>query len=580
MSILLTLEKKIQDLYNNRIIYKTQEGWYRELRSNKTIGIVATAQVLIALRSNGFDLGKLYRALNTLKSFARPDGSFPFVSNVNKVGVVDATAWSCIALSKCNTEAVNFDTVINDSLKWLIESQNDDGGWGLIKNSPSRIVSTTVALRAISSTKLNTSELTTALHRGVRYVLGNTMQSGGWPDQNGRECLGSTAYALILLAETEHKNSNVVTKGIDFALSKIGNATSWNECLNREEVSVIEEGSPRRITFYYPLMHLFVRAIVANGYLRKLPCKIVDEYTKKIINEVHFVGDTTDHGKDTSYGAHDTIMAIGELNKSPEYSQTPINIYHRYDDISPDRYPQVYQVSDDSESEIDIIFVHGLGGDARQTWLNSKTGFYLPTRMSEETKTRVFSLGYANPPVRFMGKGMSLEERTNNLLHLLETNSLFKKKTILIGHSFGGLIIKKILLSLKMQSNPEHFQSIAGVVFLATPHLGSRLANFLYLSQFLLGPEPVRSLFYNDKELVILNREYHRLVTQHKISHRSYGENSNLTIVNKKSSNPNIPNCEHIVIDATHTEICKPSDKSEVTFKSMCDFVKGIILHG
>jgi pimeloyl-ACP methyl ester carboxylesterase len=578
--MLLTLERKIQDLYNNRVIYDGQEGWYRELRSNKTIGIVATAQVLIALRSNGFDLGKLYRALNTLVSFALPDGSFPFVSNVNKVGVVDATAWSCLALSKCNTEVVNFDATINNSLTWLIDSQNDDGGWGLVKNSPSRIVSTTVALRAISSISLRTSELTTAFHRGVRYVLGSAMQSGGWPDQYGRECLGSTAYALILLSETEHRNSNIITRGVDYSLRKIGGATSWDTCLNREEVSVTEEGSPRRITFHYPLTHLFVRAIVANGHAQKLPSKVIDEYTKRTTGGSHFVGDTTDHGKDTSYGAHDTIMAIGELNKSPEYLAPSIKSYNKYDDINSDNYPQLYQVSGDSQSEIDIVFVHGLGGDARQTWLNKKTGFYLPTKISEETKTRVFSLGYANPPVRIIGKGMSLEERANNLLHLLETNNIFKRKTILIGHSFGGLIIKKILLSLKLRSNPENFQSIVGVVFLATPHLGSRLANFLYLSQFLLGPEPVRSLFYNDKELVILNREYHRLATHHKISHRSYGENSNLTIVNKKSSNPNIPSCEHIVVDASHTNICKPSGKSEIVFKSMCDFVKGVTLHG
>lgn len=578
--MLLTLEKKIQELYINRVIYGDKEGWYRELRSNKTIGIVATAQVLIALRENGFDLGKLYRALNTLVSFARSDGSFPFVSNVNKVGVVDATAWSCLALSKCNTEMANFDATINKALAWLIESQNDDGGWGLIKNSPSRVVSTTVALRAISSISSRTPELNTAFHRGVRYVSGSAMQSGGWPDQNGRECLGSTAYALVLLSETEHKGSSVVSKAIDFSLRAIGDATSWDKCLNREEVSVNEDGSPRRVTFHYPLTHLFVRAIVASGHEKKLPSKIVEEYVKRVTGGSHFVGDTTDHGRDTSYGVHDTIMAIAELNKRTGYLASSIKSYYKYEDINPAKYPQVYQVSEDGQSEIDIVFVHGLGGDARQTWLNEKTGFYLPTKIAEETKARVFSLGYANPPVRFMGKGMSLEDRTNNLLHLLDGNDIFKRKTILVGHSFGGLITKKILLSLKLRSNQDSFKNVVGVVFLATPHLGSRLANLLYLSHFFLGPDSVRNLFYNNKELTILNREYHRLATDHKISHRSYGENSNFTIVNKKSSNLNIPNCEHILVDASHTEICKPSDNGVILFKSMCDFVKGIVLHG
>ena len=65
----------------------------------------------------------------------------------------------------------------------------------------------------------------------------------------------------------------------------------------------------------------------------------------------------------------------------------------------------------------------------------------------------------------------------DQLLHSLMSHraSCLKRPLILIGHCFGGLVIEKALLSAKLhQTNfPGIFDSIAGVVFLGTPHRGS-----------------------------------------------------------------------------------------------------------
>ncbi|KAL2844139.1 hypothetical protein BJY01DRAFT_248263 [Aspergillus pseudoustus] len=50
--------------------------------------------------------------------------------------------------------------------------------------------------------------------------------------------------------------------------------------------------------------------------------------------------------------------------------------------------------------------------------------------------------------------------------------------TILLGHSFGGLVIKKAIVIAS--TNPQYsraYNSIVGLVFLGTPHRGTRLAN-------------------------------------------------------------------------------------------------------
>lgn len=174
---------------------------------------------------------------------------------------------------------------------------------------------------------------------------------------------------------------------------------------------------------------------------------------------------------------------------------------------------------------------------------------------------------------------MSLDERTKNLSLLLRNNSMFQRSTILVGHSFGGLLIKKLMLSMKLSGSTEEFSNLKGVIFLATPHFGSRWANFIYLIQgFIVGTQAVKNLFYRNKELMILGKDYAELVSSSSINIklRSFGENSNFMVVNSRSSNPNISFCEHTPVDANHSEICKPKDSSDLVFTSMYKFIKAL----
>ncbi len=540
------------------------------------IGIVATAQVLISLKYGGFDAKELFNPLGTLASFARCDGSFPFISNVNSVGVVDATAWACLALTTCSTPLENYKDVVTGAIDWLLASQNDDGGWGILESNKSRVVSTTVAVRALISAESESPDIKRSINRGLKYVISSQLQSGAWADCNGRECLGATAYSLILLSEVDKKQSAAALNAVKFISLAADKSTLWEECNNREEIQVVEKGQHRRLNFIYPIAHLFIRAVSACDLIAKLPSYVLEEYLKQVGDGRAFIGDRTDAGKETSYGQHDLIMSLIELKKNG-HAVVKHTVYPDFMAINKKNYPQIYHVGGEITAQTDVIFIHGLTGDARATWLNGDSNFYLPLELAKSTGVRSFAVGYSNPASRFMGKGMSLEERTKNLLLLLRSNSMLQRDTILVGHSFGGLLIKKLVLSLKIQGDDHEFRNLKGIVFLATPHFGSGWANILYMAQgFFAGTQAVKDLFLKSKELVILGDNFNGLVCHSSIKLESFGENSNLMIVGASSSNPGISSCKHTPIDASHIDICKPKDSASLVFSSMKKFVKGL----
>ncbi|CZT03944.1 related to NACHT and WD domain protein [Rhynchosporium graminicola] len=141
-----------------------------------------------------------------------------------------------------------------------------------------------------------------------------------------------------------------------------------------------------------------------------------------------------------------------------------------------------------AEPLVDFIFVHGLGGGSRKTW--SKTASekdFWPQKWLPEDRAfknvRIHSFGYdsdwAKGKINFLNIrhfGKSLLGQMSTLPCLRDTNT----PIVLIGHSMGGLVIKKAY-NLARQS--AQYQSLANrvhsIYFLATPHSGSDSAKLL-----------------------------------------------------------------------------------------------------
>ncbi|KAI9682126.1 MAG: hypothetical protein M1817_000180 [Caeruleum heppii] len=142
-----------------------------------------------------------------------------------------------------------------------------------------------------------------------------------------------------------------------------------------------------------------------------------------------------------------------------------------------------------SEPLIDFIFVHGLGGGSRKTW--SKTASvshfwpqqWLPTDPAFEN-VRVHSFGYDSDwlkggqnclDIHHFGKSLLGELATSPHLNTVDTPIVF------LGHSMGGLVIKKAYLQARQDATYDLLtKRIHSIYFLATPHRGSDSAKVLH----------------------------------------------------------------------------------------------------
>ena len=141
-----------------------------------------------------------------------------------------------------------------------------------------------------------------------------------------------------------------------------------------------------------------------------------------------------------------------------------------------------------SESNVDFIFVHGLGGGSRKTW--SKTGslsHYWPQEWLPKDpvfrNTRIHSFGYNSDYARGGDNCLNIHHFGKSLLgeistspHLAHSNTAI----VLIGHSMGGLVIKKAyILAAQHDLYASLRRRFHSMYFLATPHRGSDSAKIL-----------------------------------------------------------------------------------------------------
>ena len=109
---------------------------------------------------------------------------------------------------------------------------------------------------------------------------------------------------------------------------------------------------------------------------------------------------------------------------------------------------EVYELSEDiDKSEAAIVFLHGLSGDAFDTWTygDSKEAFWPQWIASDYPELAVFSIGY---DAEFVGHSQFIHERANNILASLRSRRIFQDKPfVFVVHSLGGLVAKDIVLA-------------------------------------------------------------------------------------------------------------------------------------
>lgn len=133
-----------------------------------------------------------------------------------------------------------------------------------------------------------------------------------------------------------------------------------------------------------------------------------------------------------------------------------------------------------SAPDVDVIFVHGLSSGAQSAWENQNNDLWPMWLGQMLPQARILLLNYPAAAL-FTGDSsrINIQERARNLANLLPANGIGSRQTIFVCHSLGGIMVKEILrASIENGCSPRIAANTAGIIFLATPHLGSDLANF------------------------------------------------------------------------------------------------------
>lgn len=246
---------------------------------------------------------------------------------------------------------------------------------------------------------------------------------------------------------------------------------------------------------------------------------------------------------------------------------------------------------------LDVVFVHGLGGDSWTTWMSDKEdmGTFWPGWLSEEfPETGIWMLGYAAESSQWKEASMPLADRSNQVLDLLEIEGLGQRPLMFITHSMGGIVVKQLLRNAD-SFGVERFESIRnqtrGIAFISTPHSGANIANFAALAAAVYRTnEHVEELGSHDSRL----RELHgwflnKYLHTHATLCRTYCEkrevrariplldielSKGILVVNETSAEPNIPGERAIPLDEDHISICKPKSRKDQIYKGMLAFVR------
>jgi hypothetical protein len=258
-----------------------------------------------------------------------------------------------------------------------------------------------------------------------------------------------------------------------------------------------------------------------------------------------------------------------------------------------------------AERQLDVVFVHGLGGDPIETWrsgTDQNTSWPHWLALEFGTQIGVWSLGYAAAPSKWqgfpffggkepdVGAAMSLPRRAENALDRLVGAGIGQRPVCCITHSLGGLLVKSILRrSADSQFAPDRLQVVEqcrGVLFLATPHHGSRLADLAGAIKVYLPSVSTLDLKDNDDHLMDLYEWYRGYAPSHHILTRSYYENNEtkgvVIVVPRSSADPGVAGetaLGNTPLDRDHLEISKPRNRDDQAYIGSTKLIR-LILSG
>ncbi len=247
---------------------------------------------------------------------------------------------------------------------------------------------------------------------------------------------------------------------------------------------------------------------------------------------------------------------------------------------------------DPQQAAGDVVFVHGLGGDPYKTWqYYDRPDSFWPSWLAQDIPLlNIWTVGYEAAPSAWLGTAMPLSDRARNILDLLRLEGIGTRPLAFICHSLGGLVVKQMLRTADDATTPEasqFLQNTSALVFLATPHTGSLLANYLSkLSVIFRVSASIRDLEAYSAPLRDLNLWFRQKVAKQKIKSLVLFETQGIKIsrvfrtrqvkvVDEASADPGLLDATPIGVDADHLSIAKPRNRADQIYLAVRHFIEG-----
>ncbi|MFE1909235.1 hypothetical protein ACFW96_37025, partial [Streptomyces gardneri] len=246
---------------------------------------------------------------------------------------------------------------------------------------------------------------------------------------------------------------------------------------------------------------------------------------------------------------------------------------------------EVIEVHVPERPVLDVVFLHGLDGDARKTWTGKGEGApFWPAWLAEDLEgVAVWSVGYEAWSSGWRGRAIPMQDRAVNLMAQLQNLGIGQRPLCFVTHSMGGLLAKEILLhAAEGRTDYAVFATAArGVVFLGTPHTGSGVpAAVEALKVVYRATRAVKDLRRNSAHLRQLNDRYRDWAGESGIANLVFFEAypiKGVRVVDEASANPGLPHIRPIPVDADHIGICKVTDRRDLVYGQVKRFLADIL---
>ncbi|MCG8096882.1 MAG: hypothetical protein JAZ17_25205 [Candidatus Thiodiazotropha endolucinida] len=231
----------------------------------------------------------------------------------------------------------------------------------------------------------------------------------------------------------------------------------------------------------------------------------------------------------------------------------------------------------------DIVFMHGISGDFRDTWTNKKTDLYWPILIATDNPdVNVWALDHSAKILSgvFTGIDRDFYENTKVFYQLLHSYGIGKRPFLFVCHSLGGLFAKAILRRVSFPNSMmgmDWMVNCKGLVFYATPHNGSSIANVLSLIPVI--PSKTIETLRKDTSYLEELSDWYRAANLPTLAFYEEKKTKLVWIVDKESADPRTPSGSPTGLNANHKDICKFEDTKHAGYIITREFIEKNLLN-